>query len=139
MGPIVERSRLVLDHASTMYGLHVLLCILHGGVASTVNLLVMVLFLGLCFVTTQVGRYICMRSELLPIPLGPGAAAVPIGGQMSIATARLRALLPLLTGTIARLMQTAKRAFATEQPEVIPLTRLTSVPPSETAPRKPLV
>lgn len=107
--PIVERSKLCLDHASTLYILHGILCIGGGGGPSSVlNLPVLVILVICCIVTAQVGRHLCMQVELLPIPLGGPEVATTLrsGGLLAggLFSTRLRACLPLLTGTIARIM-----------------------------------
>lgn len=127
MSCIVERSRLVLDHSCTLYGLYALSCMLFGGIFSVVDLAPLVVLASMCLVTTHVGRFICMRSELLPIPLGAPATAPHYLGQLSLATARIRALLPFFTGAVAKMLQIIRRPSPDDKPEAILLTKMSSL------------
>lgn len=125
---VIERSKLCLDHSCTLYGIYALACALYGGIWSVVNIPVIGLLSLCCVITTQVGRYSCQQIELLPIPLGMsgGAAAAVAAISVSATTTsiynkRIRAYLPVVTGTIAKVINFFKRDAAPPASEIIPL------------------
>ncbi|PJF19491.1 hypothetical protein PSACC_00692 [Paramicrosporidium saccamoebae] len=73
-----------------------------------------------CVITTQVGRYYCTQLELLPIPIGIGATSNTLG------TTRFRACLPLITGSIARIVGIFRKEDKSS--DLIPLARMPSAP-----------
>jgi hypothetical protein len=121
---IIERSKLCLDHSTTLYGLYAILCLLEGGPKVILNPTVIMLLIGSSIVATQIGRFSCQQVELLPIPLG-----ATITASAPIPMARLRACLPMITGTIARIMSLVSHKSGSS-PDATSLIPLQMNPPS---------
>lgn len=111
-GPIVAKSRQCLDYGATMYGVHLLICVISGGATAVLlNPVLLALTTAQCAITVQVGRYQCQQAELLPIPLGSIASPTLVGEGGSLSKyingslGRVRSLLPMLTGLLARILR----------------------------------
>lgn len=126
MRPVLERSKLCLDHACTLYGFHASFCAFMIGLRAVMSISAIFTLFLCCLIATQVGRFYCSQLELLPIPIG-----IPtVTNTTTIGTARLRACLPVLTGCIARILNLFKRRDAPPT-ESIPLNRLQVVTVSD--------
>lgn len=121
MRPVLERSKLCLDHACTLFGFHGLFCTIIAGPFAVLSIPVVSTLLICTVITTQVGRHYCTQLELLPIPIGITATS----NAAALGTTRFRACLPIVTGCIARVMNMFKRQDS--RPEAIPMARIQTV------------
>lgn len=134
MRPVVGRSKMCLDHAATLYGVYLLTCLMASGPSSVCHIYTLG-FMFICgVVTTQIGRFYCMRSELEPIQVGSSLNNLVLNQSVPNPTfTRLRALLPIVSGTVAKLLNYFKEKPATES-EAVPLRHL---PPSQSVSATP--
>lgn len=123
---VVGRSRQCLDYSCTMYGIHLLLCILCYGYATVLtNVLLLASLMTQCAVTVVIGRWWCQRTELLPIPLSTYEPILP-SRALPIYT-RIRFCLPFFTRQVARLIGLFKANIENDD-ETIQLNKMPSMP-----------
>lgn len=128
MRPVVGRSKMCLDHAATLYGIYLLTCLMASGPSSVCDIYTLA-FMFICgAITTQIGRFSCMRSELEPIRMGSSRNNLVLNQSVpNPSFTRLKALLPIVSGTIAKIVDCVK-GKPTSESETIPLRHL---PPSQ--------
>lgn len=120
MRPIVERSKLCLDYACTLYILHTAACVLYSGAPAVLRGAYVLPLAVSCAATTQTARYACQQVELLPIPVGSGGLPNP-----GVPGPRYRSVLPLFNRGLARLFSACTRTA--QVAEEISLTRVARV------------
>lgn len=98
-----------------------------SGPLSVCDIFTLMFIFTCCIVTTQIGRLYCMSSELEPIQVGSSlnGGVLDQSGPNPTFT-RLRALLPLISGTIAKILHCLGEQPANES-EAIPLKHLSSL------------